>query len=158
MLSSLRLYFAGLCNRFKRKQGVPLHDQCAIVVMRMCTLQLKRGEKKELAPTQGASGPMLLSGGAITTIQYSVFDKNADRVNPEIKKEPWRAFSTVKMMITVERDPEFEVYIDGLLVDAKPLHKTPGLDLLKNLSTYFPLLPAAYVGPTYKPAMIEGLV
>lgn len=119
--------------------------------MRMCGLQLERGEKRELAPIQGAAGPISLSGGAITTIAYSVFDKDADRLDKKIKAEPWRAFAAVVMRITLERDPEFEVTIDGKPVDARPLHKAPGLTLVARLSEYFPLLARPYRGPTFSP-------
>lgn len=123
--------------------------------MRVCTLQLERGESRELAPISGASGPMLLSGGAITTVTYRVFDHNADRIDPKIKHEPWRAFSLVTMRLTLEKDPEFEVVIDGQDVEPKPRHKAPGLTLVDQLSAYFPLLPkphrGAIVGPVYTP-------
>lgn len=120
--------------------------------MHVCTLQLERGETRELAPSKGATGPMLVSGGAITTVVYRVFDKNADRVDQAIKLEPWRAFSEVTMRITVERDPEFEVKIDGKEVETKPVHRAPGLALVAHLSEYFPLIPKRYQGPAYIPA------
>lgn len=119
--------------------------------MHVCTLQLERGETRELAPVKGATGPMLLSGGAITTIVYRVFDKNADRIDKAIQQEPWRAFSEVTMRITIERDPEFEVKIDGKEVETKPTHRDPGLALVAHLSQYFPLIPKAYQGPAIIP-------
>ncbi len=56
------------------------------------------------------------------------------------------------MRITLERDPEFDVKIDGKEVEPKALHRAPGLSLIDNLSKYFPLLPRAYRGATYIPA------
>lgn len=119
--------------------------------MQTCSLQLERGESKELAPTPGATGPMILSGGAITTVTYVVFDVHADKIDKEIKREPWRAFSQVTMRITIECDPEFEVQIDGKPVEARAIHKEPGIELIKHLSSYFPLLPKAYLGAPYAP-------
>jgi hypothetical protein len=125
----------------------------ASLIMHTCSLQLERGEFKELAPTKGATGAMTLSGGAITVVQYSVFDKHADKVDPKIKQEPWRAFSKVTMRINIEKDPEFEVEIDGQKVEPKPIHKSPGLLLIDHLSTYFPLMPRAFKGQAYKPEL-----
>jgi len=119
--------------------------------MRVCSLQLERGETKDLAPTGGATGPMVLSGGAITTVTYRVFDKTADRIDKAIRNEPWRAFAEVTMRVTLDRDPEFEVKLDGVEVEPTDRHRSPGLTLISHLSTYFPLLPRAYVGATYSP-------
>jgi hypothetical protein len=138
-------------NRLRRSRGPALRDQCATVIMHMCTLQLERGETRELAAVKGSTGPMLVSGGAITAITYRVFDKNADRLDKSIKEEPWRAFSEVTMRITVERDPEFEVKIDGKDVEAKPIHKAPGLTLVAHLCQYFPLIAKPHQGPAIIP-------
>lgn len=119
--------------------------------MRMCTLQLERGDSKEVAPTPGAIGPMVLSGGAITTVSYHVFDTEADKVDKAIRAEPWRAFSKVVMRLSIERDPEFEVSIDGASVEPRRCHRDPGLVLIRNLSSYFPLLPKLYTGPVFAP-------
>lgn len=121
--------------------------------MHMCTLQLDRGETRELAPVKGATGPMLVSGGGITTIQYRVFDKNADRIDKAIKAEPWRAFSEITMRITIERDPEFEVKIDGQEVETKPIHQAPGLTLIAHLAQYFPLIAKPHLGPAIIPGV-----
>ncbi len=121
--------------------------------MRVCTLQLDRGETRELAAVRGATGPMLVSGGAITTIVYRVFDKNADRIDKAIQSQPWRAFSEVTMRITVERDPEFEVKIEGQEVEPKPVHREPGLALVAHLSQYFPLIPKPHPGPAIIPGV-----
>lgn len=140
-----------LLNRFRRRRGPALHDQCAAVIMHMCTLQLERGESRELAPVKPAIGPMALSGGAITTVAYRVFDKDADKVDPKIKEESWRAFAEVTMRITIERDPEFEVKIAGKQIEPKTIHKAPGLALVAHLASYFPLLAKAHSGPVYIP-------
>jgi hypothetical protein len=156
LLSHLKTRFAILLNRFLRRNGLSLRDQCAKVIMHMCTLQLERGETRDIAPTTGATGPMTLAGGAITTITYRVFDRSADKVDPEIKKEPWRAFGEVILRITVERDPEFEVKIDGKEVEPTAVHKSPGLLLIQHLSQYFPLLPKAFAGTAYIPFSPPG--
>jgi hypothetical protein len=159
LISPFQAFIARLTNRFRRRNGPALRDQAASVIMRTCSLQLERGETRELAPSKGATGPMILSGGAITTISYRVFDKNADDHDKSIKSEPWRAFAKVTMRLTIERDPEFEVSLevpaipgtDSSLVTIEPrdLHKAPGLAILKHLSEYFPLLPRAYAGPVF---------
>lgn len=162
MIAYLKTRLAILLNRVRRRNGPALRDRCAQVIMRMCAMQLERGETRELAPTRGATGPMTLSGGAITTIAYRVFDKEADSVDPSIKKEPWRAFAQVTMYLSIEKDPEFHVQIhskkdtevpDGHWVEVEPAgcHKAPGLALVNHLAEYFPMLPRVYVGPTYIP-------
>jgi hypothetical protein len=119
--------------------------------MHMCGLQLERGETRELPATSGAFGPMTLSGGAITTVTYRVFDRDADKVDKAIRSEPWRAFAQVTMRITIDRDPEFEVVVDEKPIEARACHKAPGIALIRHLSTYFPILPKAYLGGIYKP-------
>lgn len=151
LLKALQDYLALLANRIRRRNGLSLRDQCAKVIMHTCALQLEREEARELAPTSGATGPMLLSGGAITTITYSVFDRHADKVDKEIRKEPWRAFARVTMRLTLERDPEFEVTIDGKPVEPTRAHEAPGLALVKHLATYFPLLARPHLGPVIAP-------
>ena len=94
---------------------------------------------------------MLLSGGAITNVTYRVFDSEADRLDKQIRKEPWRAFAEVTMRVKLESDPEFEVLLDGSTIEAKALHKAPGLALIKHLSEYFPLLARPHTGPVIKP-------
>lgn len=153
MFSTLRLKLAIIRNRILRFRGPALRDQCAKLIMHTCSLQLERSEARELAPTPGASGPMLLSGGAITTVTYSVFDPEADKVDPAIKNEPWRAFSKVTMRLTVENDPTFEVRIDDKEVEPRTCHKAPGLALVKHLSQYFPLIPRPHQGPTIAPGV-----
>lgn len=151
MIKNLRMKLAALINGVRRKRGPTLQDQIAKVIMHTCTLQLERGESKLLAPTKGATGPMTLSGGAITTITYTVFDRNADKLDQSIKSEPWRAFSSITMRLSIDRDPEFQVQTDGKDVEPNDTHKAPGLALVKNLSNYFPLIPKQYTGPVYKP-------
>lgn len=153
MFSTLRLKLAIIRNRLLRRNGPALRDQCAKLIMHTCSLQLERSEVRELAPTLGAAGPMLLSGGAITTVTYSVFDPEADKVDPAIKNEPWRAFSKVTMRLTVENDPAFEVRIDDKDVAPRACHKAPGLALIKHLSQYFPLIPRPHQGPTIAPGV-----
>ena len=157
MLSFLKTKFALFKNR-RRRKGLSLQDQCAKVIMHTCSLQLERAESRELASTKGATGPMLLSGGAITTVIYKVFDVDADKVDKQIRNEPWRAFATVTMRLTLERDPEFEVTLkvgEGHFAQVEPLprHMNPGLALIAHLSTYFPLLPKPHNGPTYAPEL-----
>lgn len=94
---------------------------------------------------------MAISGGAITTIQYAVFDKNADKVDKEIRKEPWRAFAKVTMRITIDRNPEFEVLIDGKPVEPIACHTDPGNALVRHLAEYFPLIPRPHMGAVYNP-------
>jgi hypothetical protein len=89
---------------------------------------------------------MLLSGGAITLITYSVFDRSADKLDPSIKDEPWRAFATVKMRVTIDKDPEFEVTIEEKQVEPGSVHTAPGLALIHHLSHYFPIMAKAYQG------------
>lgn len=151
LISRLKTKLSIQLNRLRRLRGPALRDQCAAVIMRMCTIQLDRDETRELAPTPGAMGPMVISGGAITKITYSVFDRNADRVNKEIKQESWRAFARITMLLTIERDPEFQVEIDGQEVEPKAVHTAPGIALVRHLATYFPLLPKAHCGPLIKP-------
>lgn len=122
--------------------------------MHTCALQLTREETRELAPTPGATGPMLLSGGAITTVSYAVFDRNADKVNQEIREQPWRAFARVTMRLTLERDPEFEVSIDGKPVESAKVHEAPGLALISHLASYFPLLARPHTGPVIAPEVV----
>lgn len=153
MLSRLKLKLALLINHYRRRNGPTLADQCAKVIMHTCALQLERTETRELAPSLGATGPMSLSGGAITTITYKVFDTEADKVDKTIRLEPWRAFAQVIMRLTLERNPEFEVYVDQEQLEPRDCHKAPGLELIKHLSTYFPLLPRPHTGPTIKPAI-----
>jgi hypothetical protein len=157
LLARLKTHLAILLNRLRRSRGPALRDQCAQVIMRVCTLQLERGETRELAPAKGATGPMVLSGGAITTIAYRVFDKNADRLDKEIRNEPWRAFSEVTMRITLDRDPEFEVKIDGKEVEPKAVHQEPGLALVAHLSQYFPLIAKPHTGPTIIPGELPQM-
>lgn len=163
MFASLKLKLAVLANQFSRRNGPSTRDQCAQLIMHTCSLQLERSEARELAPTEGATGPMSLSGGAITTVTYNVFDPDADQVDASIKKEPWRAFARVVMRLTIEKDPEFEVQIlskadpdapDGFWAQVEPRsrHKAPGLALIKHLSQYFPLIARPHRGPTIKPA------
>jgi hypothetical protein len=152
LLARLKTRLAILMNRYRRRRGPAIQDQCAKVIMNMCAIQLDRGETRELAPVKPAVGAMVLSGGAITTVVYRVFDRNADKVDKTIRQEPWRAFTEVTMRITVERDPEFEVKTDGKETEPKELHKAPGIALIKHLSEYFPLLPKAHTGPVFIPA------
>jgi hypothetical protein len=156
LFASLRLKLHAYLNRFKRRNGPTFRDQVAKVVMHTCSLQLERTETRQLAPTKGAYGPMLLSGGAITTIQYGVFDKNADKVDKSIRDEPWRAFAEVTMRLSIESEPQFEVKTDGQPVDARAAHKAPGLELISALANYFPLLPRPHAGPTIKPVIPES--
>lgn len=162
MIAYLKNRLALIINRFKRRNGASFQDRCAKVIMHTCSLQLERGETRELAAVRGSVGPMVLCGGAITTIAYRVFDSEADDVDPSIRQEPWRAFARVTMTLTVERDPEFTVQVlsktdtelpDGHWVDLEPrdCHKYPGLALIQHLSEYFPLLPRPYTGPVFKP-------
>lgn len=151
MIAYLKTRLAILMNRLRRSRGPALRDQVASVIMRVCSLQLERGEAKELAPTRGATGPMFVSGGAITTVCYRVFDAAADKVDKAIRSQPWRAFAQVTMRLTIDRDPEFEVVVDGKAVEPRACHKDPGLALVSHLSAYFPLLPKLYTGATYKP-------
>lgn len=127
--------------------------------MSVCALQLERTETREIAPALHAMGPMVLSGGAITTVVYKVFDAKADKVDKVIQKEPWRAFATVTMRLSLSKDPEFEVEIQGALgvVPVIPAHRhtAPGLTLIRHLSEYFPLLPKPYTGRVYAP-VLEG--
>ena len=151
LISRLKTKFSIITNRLRRLRGPALRDQCATVLMRTCALQLERSETRELAPTRGAMGPMVLSGGAITKIVYSVFDPNADKVDKEIRHESWRAFARVTMWLSLEKDPTFEVQIDGHDVDPAHRHTAPGLALIRNLANYYPLLPKAHLGPVIKP-------
>lgn len=156
MLATFRLKLAILVNRIRRRNGPSLADQCAKVIMRVCALQLERAETRELAPTPGATGPMQIFGGAITTVTYKVFDTEADKVDKAIRLEPWRAFVDVTMRLALERDPQFEVSVTfpdgkGCPLDPNATHKSPGLELVKQLSQYFPLLPKPHTGPTYAP-------
>lgn len=151
MFQSLRFKLALLANRFRRRRGHFLPEQCASVIMRVCSLQLERNEIRELAPTQGAFGPMMLSGGAITTIRYRVFDPHADRIDKSIRQETTRAFAQVVMRLQLESDPECEAFIDGKFINTTELHRKPGLELVRQLSQYFPLLPRPFVGRTYSP-------
>lgn len=171
MFSTLRLKLAIYKNRLLRFRGPALRDQCAKLIMHTCSLQLERSEVRELAPTLGAAGPMLLSGGAITTVTYSVFDPEADKVDPAIKNEPWRAFSKVIMRLSIEKDPEFEVKLlkrspkelpdptkvlvvdEWVEIEPRTCHKAPGLALVKHLSQYFPLIPRPHQGPTIAPGV-----
>lgn len=152
---TFRLKLAALINRFRRRKGPTLADQSIKVIMKTCTLHLDREETRELAPTPGATGPITLSGGAITKLAYRVFDPDADKIDPEIKKEPWRAFAEVTMLLTIGNDPQFEVKVDGKEVEPKTRHKAPGMAAIKHLSEYFPLLPRPYTGGVYAP-VIEG--
>lgn len=147
----LKLRLAIFLNRLRRRKGPAFRDQCAAVIMRMCSLQLERGEFRELAPVKNVTGPMKISGGAITTITYQVFDPEADKLDKKIRLEPWRAFAQVTMRLTIERDPEFEVKIDGSAVEPRDCHKAPGVALVQHLSTYFPILPKTYIGPVFTP-------
>jgi hypothetical protein len=149
MFTSLRFKIAALLNRFHRRKGPSLNDRCASVIMNVCALQLERNENRELAPTRGAFGPILVSGGAIVTIRYGVFDVNADRVDKSIRHDPVRAFAKVVLRLTLERDPEFEAFVDGKFILATQTHRAPGVELITHLSQYFPLLPKPYTGRTY---------
>lgn len=157
MLSQIRFKLAALRNRFQRRKGPALKDQCAQVIMHTCALQLERGETRELAPVSGAYGAMLLSGGAITKITYQVFDTEADRFDKTIQKEPWRAFAKVTMLLSLDRDPEFDcVFTTDLDVPlrvfpAPDFYKAPGLRLIQHLSSYFPLLPRPSQSPLINP-------
>jgi hypothetical protein len=151
LLSRFKLTLSAYLNRLRRRGGPAFRDQCLKVIMGVCSLQLERTETRELAPTGKAYGPMIISGGAITKVTYKVFDRYADAIDPKIKKESWRAFAQVIMTMTLDRDPEFQVTIEGTPVTAKDYHKAPGLELIKHLSGYFPLLPKAYTGQVYTP-------
>lgn len=155
MIAYLKNVAAVLLNRLRRSRGPAFRDQCAKVIMKTCTLQLERDEFRELAPTPGATGPMVLSGGAITTFTYSVFDKDADKIDKAIKHEPWRAFAKIVMRVTIEKDPEFEVEVEGAKVEPRAIHKAPGLELIKHLSQYFPLIPKTFQGQTYAPEVSQ---
>lgn len=157
MIATLRLKIAILVNRFRRRKGPTLADQCAKVIMHTCTLQLERTETRELAPTPGALGKMLLAGGAITSVTYQVFDTDADKVDKGIRLEPWRAFATIIMRISLQSAPEFQVLVDSAEVTPRACHKAPGLELVKQLSQYFPLLPRPHTGPVIKPVIDEAV-
>lgn len=161
-VKALRLKIAILTNRFLRRQGLSFRDQVAKVIMHTCSLQLEREETRELAPAKSAFGPMKLSGGAITTIVYRVFDVEADKIDKTIKSEPWRAFAQVTMRLTLDKDPEFTVQIlskadtelpDGHFVDVEPraVHKAPGVALISHLAEYFPLIARPHQGPVIAP-------
>jgi hypothetical protein len=148
----LKLSAAVFFNRLaRRNHRIPLSDQCARVVMNVCALQLDRDEYRELAPSLGAYGPMRISGGAITKVTYVVFDAKADKLDKAIRQEPWRAFAQVEMRLTLERDPEFAVTLDGVEVPVKKEHTAPGLKLVQHLSAYFPLIARPHQGPLIKP-------
>lgn len=151
MIAYLKTRLAILRNRLRRRRGPAIQDQCAKLIMHMCSLQLERGETREVAPTLGAVGPVVLSGGAITSVLYHVFDTEADKVDKSIKQEPWRAFAKVTMLVTIESDPQFTVHVDGKSVEPRACHRSPGLELVGRLSAYFPLLPRVYTGPVFKP-------
>lgn len=156
MIAYLKNRFALLRNRFQRRNGASFTDQVAKVIMHTCALQLERGESRELAPVKGATGPMQLSGGAITMVRYRVFDRNADKVDPVIRKEPWRAFATVTMILYIDRDPDFAVSVNSqenvaTQIEPLALHTAPGRALVSHLANYFPLLPRPFGGPVYAP-------
>lgn len=125
--------------------------------MHVCALQLRKGTVRELAPARGMFGPCEISGGAITKLQYHMFDRHADRIDPSAKTESWRAFLLVTARIYLDHDPEWEVEMrakDGSVLAGVPneTHKAPGLELIRNLAVYFPLLPEVYTGAVFKPA------
>lgn len=153
---ALRLKLAALLNRFRRRKGPAFRDQCVSVIMRVCALQLRRGSTRELAPARGMFGACTISGGAITKLSYRVFDKHVDLIDPTIRADSCRAFLSVTVRIYLDHDPEWEVEMqlkDGetVAIDAKDVHKTPGIELIQHLAAYFPLLPDAYAGAVYKP-------
>jgi hypothetical protein len=137
-------------NPFKKKPSL-LAQHSAKLIMNLCTLQLQRGESVELAPTPGATGPITLSGGSIATVSYRVFDKHADKIDPAIRKEPWRAYALVTMHVSMTKDPEFKAVIEGHEIKVDDRHKNPGLQILKHLFEYFPLIPKPFQGQVYAP-------
>lgn len=142
--------FKRLLSLFKRKPPL-LAQHSAKLIMNLCTLQLERGESVTFAPTPGATGPMTISGGAIATIQYRVFDRHADKIDINIRKEPWRAYAEVTMHVTMHKDPEFKAVIEGHEIQVEGRHKAPGLALIKHLFDYFPLIPKPFQGSVYSP-------
>lgn len=151
MISKLKTQLAIWLNRFKRRKGPSLQDQCMKVIMHACSLHLEREEARELAPATGMIGPVKLSGGAITKLTYKVFDRDADKIDPTIRTESWRAFAEVTLLLATDQDPQFEVKLADLMIEPRSCHKAPGLSMVYHLATYFPLLPRPYVGATYKP-------
>ena len=152
----LKLSASTLFHRItqNRPPRLTLAGQCALVVTRVCALQLDRDEYRELAATRGAYGPMRISGGAITKVTYVVFDRLADKLDKAIRSEPWRAFAQVEMRLSLDGDPEFVVLLDGVEVPTKKEHSAPGLTLIEHLSTYFPLIAKPHQGPLIKPEIV----
>lgn len=137
-------------NLFKKKPSA-VASQSAKLIMNLCTLQLQRGESVQFAPTPGATGPITVSGGAIAILSYRVFDKNSDRIDIAIRKEPWRAYAEVTMTVTMNKDPEFTAAIEGKTIKVEGFHKKPGLSLIKYLFDYFPMIPKPFQGQVYAP-------
>lgn len=138
-------------KKFFQKKPTPLAQHSAKLVMNLCTLQLQRGESVQFAPTPGATGPISISGGAIATVTYRVFDKHADKIDPNIRKEPWRAYAEVTMHVSMTKDPEFKALIEGKEIKVEARHKSPGLALIKHLFDYFPMIPKPFQGQVYAP-------
>lgn len=132
---------------------ISFQGRCAIVISRVCCLQLDPEEFRDLAHVPGAIGPMRISGGGITKIQYTIFDRHADRVDPTIKQEHWRAFSNITMRISVGKDPEYTVTIEDKEIKPESRHTAPGISLVTHLSNYFPLIPKPNKSP-----LIKGLI
>ncbi len=158
LISNIKFKLSIIINRYKRRKGPSLADKCAQVIMNVCSLQLQRTEVRQLAPTRGAIGPMVLSGGAIATVTYRVFDNRSDKVDRSIRNEPWRAFVQVTMRLGLESDPEFTVTVNtaegDVIIEPKSVHTEPGYALINTLSQYFPLLPTPYQGPIFFPAEV----